>query len=87
MFSAIVGQRYPGAVYVSQSLRFRKPVLLGDTVTAEIQVREVGAGGRVLDFDTRCVNQDGELVLSGDARVLMPKVKRQIRQESAEGAP
>ena len=80
MFGAIVGQRFPGAVYVSQSLRFRKPVMLGDSVTAEIEVSEVGAGGRVLNFDTRCLNQRGELVLEGEARVLMPKEERR-RQE------
>ena len=73
MFGAIVGHRYPGAVYVSQSLHFRKPVLIGDAVTAEIEVTEVGAGGRVFSFGTRCLNQKGEIVLSGEARVLMPK--------------
>ena len=72
MFSAIIGQRSPGAVYLTQSLTFRKPVYLGDTVTAEVEVQRVGRAGRLLDFVTRCTNERSELVLSGDARVLMP---------------
>ena len=61
MFSAIIGQRSPGAVYLSQTLNFKKPVMLGDTVTAEIEVERVARGGRLLDFETRCVNQRSEL--------------------------
>lgn len=72
MFSALIGQRSPGAVYVSQTLNFRRPVHLGDTVTAEVEVERVGRAGRVLDFATRCFNQRSEVVLSGEARVLMP---------------
>ena len=61
MFSAIIGQRSPGAVYLSQTLNFKKPVMLGDTVTAEIQVERVARGGRLLDFETRCLNQRSEM--------------------------
>ena len=68
MFSAIIGQLSPGAVYLSQTLDFKKPVTLGDTVTAEIEVERVAARGRLLDFQTRCYNQHSEVVLSGQAR-------------------
>lgn len=77
MYSAIVGQNFPGSIYLSQSLIFRKPVLLGDTVTAVIEVKEVNTGGRVLTFGTHSVNQREEVVLSGEARVLMPKQQRE----------
>jgi acyl dehydratase len=73
MFSAIIGQRTPGAVYLSQTLDFKLPVHVGDTVTAEIEVKRIAHGGRTLFFDTHCRNQDQELVLSGTARVLMPR--------------
>ena len=75
MFSAIIGQRTPGAVYLSQSLSFRQPVFLGDQVTAEVEVRRVGRAGRFIDFSTRMENQRSELVLDGEARVMMPKVE------------
>lgn len=73
MFGAIVGQSCPGSVYLSQTLNFRKPVYLGDTLVAEIEVRRIGRGGRLLDFSTRCSNQMSEVVLDGEARVLMPR--------------
>ena len=72
MFGAIIGQRAPGAVYLSQSLAFRRPVHLGDAVTAEVSVERVGRAGRLLDFATRCTNEQGELVLDGSARCLLP---------------
>ena len=71
MFSAIIGQRSPGSVYLSQTLAFRKAVLVGETVTAEVVVEKVRRGGRLLEFATRCTNERSELVLSGAARVLM----------------
>ena len=73
LFGAIVGQRFPGAIYLSQTLEFRKPVFVGETVLATIQVQGVRASGRMLDFETRCTNQKGELVLTGGARCLLPR--------------
>ena len=84
MFSALIGQRSPGAVYVSQTLNFRRPVHLGDTVTAEVEVERVGRAGRVMDFATRCFNQRSELVLSGEARVLMPARTRRYKERSSD---
>ena len=75
MFGAIVSARHPGAMYLSQSLEFRRPMFLGDTVTATVTVNQARKAGRVLDFATACENQRGELVLSGSARVLLPRLR------------
>ena len=83
MFGAIVGHRCPGAVYLSQTLDFRRPVHAGDTLTAEIEVRRVGRGGRLLDFATRCSNQEAIVVLDGTARVLMPRKRHAEEHEAA----
>jgi len=76
MFGAIVAKSIPGAVYVSQTLDFRRPVYVGDEVTAAVVVSQVRYGGRVLSFDTTCSNQRGQLVLSGTARVMLPRAVR-----------
>eukprot|EP00965_Chrysotila_dentata_P098173 3246077-Pleurochrysis_carterae.AAC.3 len=81
MFGAIVSKRHPGAVYASQSLDFKRPVMLGDTVTATVTLLSIGPSGRILHFQTVCSNQRGEIVLSGDARVMLPK-----RPKHGEGA-
>ena len=75
-WQSFVGQRCPGAVYLSQTLQFRKPVYLGDELTASVEVEGIGGAGRLLEFATRCCNQEGELVLEGKARVLMPRARR-----------
>jgi 3-hydroxybutyryl-CoA dehydratase len=63
----------PGAVYLSQSLQFRRPVRLGETVTAEVEVLEVKPRTRRVRLATRCRNEAGDLVLDGEAMVLLPE--------------
>jgi 3-hydroxybutyryl-CoA dehydratase len=75
LISTVIGTRLPGvgAIYLGQTLRFLKPVRLGDTITATAvvkAVREREKGGYVLTLDTFCENQEGERVLEGEATVL-----------------
>ena len=58
-------------VYLSQSLRFLRPVFPGDTVTAKLEVTSVDIEKSIVTCSTECVNQDGESVLTGEARVLL----------------
>ncbi len=73
LISAVLGTRLPGkgAIYVSQSIQFRAPVFIGDTVTAEVEVASVDARRRRVTLDTRCL-VDGKVVLRGEAVVLAP---------------
>ena len=72
--SAALGTRLaPDAVviYLSQSLRFLRPVYPGDTITATLEVTSVDAEKRFVTCSTECVNQDGTSVLTGEATVLL----------------
>ena len=72
--SAALGTRLaPGyvVVYMSQQLRFRLPVGIGDTITATAEVKEVDPEKRILTVETNCTNQAGEVVVVGEARVLL----------------
>ena len=62
----------PGSIYMSQSLRFTKPVMLGDTVTARVEVVEVIAAKKRVRLSTTCRNQRGETVLDGEALLMVP---------------
>jgi len=75
LISAVIGTRLPGpgAVYLSQSLKFVKPVRAGDTITARVDVLEVAAERNRVRLLTVCVNQRGEEVLSGEAWVMPSK--------------
>lgn len=57
----------PGAISVEQTLRFLRPVRVGDTITARSEVVELLPKQRRLRCRTTCVNQRGELVLAGEA--------------------
>lgn len=80
LISAVLGTELPGpgAIYLSQSLRFTHPVGLGDTITASVKVTEKRAEHQILVFDCHCINQTGEEVISGQAQVKAPteKVRR-----------
>jgi 3-hydroxybutyryl-CoA dehydratase len=71
--SAVLGMRLPGAgsIYLSQTLRFTKPVRIGDTVTARVEVLEVLTAKRRVRLATSCRNQNGEVVVDGEAVVMV----------------
>lgn len=74
LISAALGtQLAPKAtvVYLSQSLRFLRPVYPGDTVTALLEVTAVDPEKRFVTCSTQCVNQEGQPVLTGEATVLL----------------
>jgi len=62
----------PGSIYMGQTLRFTRPVRIGDTVTVRLEVLEVMAAKRRVRLATVCTNQNGETVLDGEATVMMP---------------
>ena len=77
--SAVLGNKLPGpgTIYVKQDLRFLAPVPIGDTVTARVEVTEIGVEKNRLTLRTMCVNQDGVIVVDGQAQVMPPKKPKQ----------
>ena len=74
LISAVLGTRLPGpgVIYMGQTLRFTRPVRIGDTVTARVEVIELVPEKRRARLSTTCRNQDGATVLDGEATVLLP---------------
>ena len=58
----------PGTVFMSQELQYPAPVYIGDTITVEGEVLEVHATKPVTRMKFTVTQQDGEVVLEGDAR-------------------
>jgi 3-hydroxybutyryl-CoA dehydratase len=71
--SAVFGMEMPGpgVIYVSQTLNFRAPVKIGDTVTAKVKVVELFPAKRRARFETQCLVA-GKPVLEGEAMLLVP---------------
>lgn len=80
LISTVLGTELPGsgAIYLGQNLRFKRPVGIGDTITATVTAREKQADKGIVLFDCRCTNQNGEEVITGVAEVKAPtqKVRR-----------
>ena len=60
----------PGTVYLSQTLKFKAPVYPGDTITTTVEVINVRPDKPIVTLSTLCMNQDGIVVLEGEAVVL-----------------
>lgn len=72
LISAAIGTKLPGegTIYLSQNLKFIAPVRIGDTITAKIEIIALDQEKRKVDLRTTCVNQDGVIVIDGEAKVL-----------------
>ncbi len=73
LISTVLGMKMPGpgTVYLSQSLQFKAPVFIGDTVEAQAVIVELMDHGRA-KLNTQVTNQDGTLVITGEAVVKLP---------------
>ncbi len=73
--SAVIGNKLPGpgTIYVRQELNFLAPVHIGDTITARAEVGEINTEKNRVKLKTTCVNQEGTMVLDGEALVSPPK--------------
>ena len=74
LISAVIGMQLPGpgTIYMGQELKFLSPVRIGDTVTARVQVASFDEKRRQAVLETTCTNQDNALLISGQAKVLLP---------------
>jgi acyl dehydratase len=72
LVSAVIGTRLPGpgAIYLSQDLKFLKPVKAGDSISARVEVIDVNREKNRIRLRTVCTNQRAEDVLTGEALVM-----------------
>ncbi len=77
LISTVLGTELPGpgTIYLNQSLSFRKPVGVGETVTVRVSVRERDPETARLILDCTCINGDGKPVIIGEAEVIAPREK------------
>jgi 3-hydroxybutyryl-CoA dehydratase len=72
-FSSIFGTKLPGygCVYASQTLEFKRPIYLDDTVVARVEVIEVLIKEKTVVFNTSC-SVRGKVAITGFARIFIP---------------
>jgi acyl dehydratase len=74
IISAILGNDLPGhgTIYLGQDVKFKAPVYLDDEVTVTVECVKYREDKRIATFKTTATNQDGTLLLEGEAVVIAP---------------
>jgi phosphate acetyltransferase len=84
LISTVLGTQYPGpgTIYLGQSLRFLRPLHVGDTLDVRLTVAAMDEKNHQVTMDCRCTDQRGAEVITGSALVLAPleKVRRERLQ-------
>ncbi len=72
--SAVIGTKLPGpgAIYLNQTMRFRRPVRIGDQVTARVTIRTLDAAKGHATLETVCL-VGGKTVVDGEALIMVPR--------------
>lgn len=70
LISAVIGTQLGGPIYLGQTLKFLKPVRIGDTLTATAEVIAVREDKNIVTLRTIVRNQEETEVITGDATVL-----------------
>ena len=80
LVSAAIATRLPGpgSVYRSQSISFKHPVKIGDTITVTLTVSEIKERIKLVTLECEAHNQDGKLIAKGIAEVIAPAEKLKI---------
>ena len=68
----------PGTVYLGQSLRFRRPVRIGDEITVRLEVTGKRDDKGFVTLECNAVNQEGKSVVTGTAEVMAPREKLKL---------
>ncbi len=71
--STVLGTKLPGpgSIYVAQTLKFKAPVRVGDTVTARVEVVSLVPERKFVVFKTQCFVRE-TLVIDGEATMKLP---------------
>ena len=77
--SAVLGTKLPGpgAIYLTQSLRFRRPVKIGDPVVTRVTVQALDERRAHATLTTVC-QVDGKTVVDGEAVVMVPRRPKDV---------
>ena len=69
--SATLARELPGAIYMKQTVMFKKPVRIGDTIKTKVEVIAKNDEKKRLTLETTCYNQHEEVVVTGEALVML----------------
>ena len=74
--STVIGTSLPGknTIYLEQSLKFKSPVFIGDTIKARVEIIELVSEKNIARLKTQIFNQEGTVVVDGEAKVMKKQI-------------
>ncbi len=71
LISQVAGTQLPGpgSIYLSQTLKFKNPVYIGDTITATLEIISIRSDKPIITLKTWAQNQNGDILVEGEAMV------------------
>jgi acyl dehydratase len=83
LISSVLANKLPGegSVYLGQTLKFVAPVFPGDEITARVTVKEIREEKPIVKLETVCLNQRDEIVIRGEATVLLPQKAQKAQND------
>lgn len=74
LISAVLGTKLPGkgSIYLEQNLKFLKPVYINDDITATVEIKKIE--NKIVTLETFCINQEGKIILKGEAKILKENI-------------
>ena len=69
----------PGTIYRGQEMKFQRPVKIGDTITADLELSEKLKRGNLIKIECVMKNQRGEIVFTGTSTAIAPSEKIKIK--------
>lgn len=74
LISAVLGMQLPGpgTIYIQQTLNFRAPIFIADTVTTTVEIVHIREDKPIARLSNRIHNQRGEVVVEGESVVVLP---------------
>jgi acyl dehydratase len=82
VFSKFFGVVFPGegSIYLSQNMKFLKPMFVETDYTAEITIREIMEEKKRIKFETNVKDSRGELTITGDAVIQNENIFKNFNQ-------
>ncbi|XP_047319591.1 (R)-specific enoyl-CoA hydratase [Impatiens glandulifera] len=73
LFPRIIATQFPGALYVSQNLKFQLPIYVGEEIIGEVETTHIRPfkDKYLAKFVTKCYKDGGRIVIDGDAKALL----------------
>jgi 3-hydroxybutyryl-CoA dehydratase len=78
LYGSVSGDLNPlhtGTIYIKQTLAFKKPIFINDTVTTIVEILHIRDDKPIATLKNTIVNQNGEVVLEGESLVLLPEMQ------------